>query len=152
MSYATLACRAPSRTLLSNISILCTHSDHVLTNVAADRLFQMLCRFSPMMRPFSGLAGARALLVIAHPDDECMFFTPTIDQLKRSGCKVFVLCLSNGATSPVWSRLQLYHENQKVLCAHEAVSVALTGDQAGLGHVRAQELLSACGTLDVSNS
>ena len=36
------------------------------------------------------------MLVIAHPDDETMFFTPTIHELRRQGCNVTVLCLSNG--------------------------------------------------------
>jgi len=38
----------------------------------------------------------RVLVVTAHPDDECMFFGPTILDLNRSDCRVFVLCLSNG--------------------------------------------------------
>lgn len=36
------------------------------------------------------------LLVIAHPDDEVMFFGPTVGALIKKGCKVRVLCLSNG--------------------------------------------------------
>ncbi|XP_053690541.1 N-acetylglucosaminyl-phosphatidylinositol de-N-acetylase [Sabethes cyaneus] len=38
----------------------------------------------------------RALLVTAHPDDECMFFGPTILELRRRNCRVFLLCLSEG--------------------------------------------------------
>uniref|UniRef100_A0A182PQU5 N-acetylglucosaminylphosphatidylinositol deacetylase n=1 Tax=Anopheles epiroticus TaxID=199890 RepID=A0A182PQU5_9DIPT len=38
----------------------------------------------------------RALLVTAHPDDEVMFFGPTILELRRRQCRVFVLCLSEG--------------------------------------------------------
>ena len=39
----------------------------------------------------------RVLFVIAHPDDECMFFAPTILALTRSGqYDVFLLCLSSG--------------------------------------------------------
>lgn len=39
----------------------------------------------------------RVLFVIAHPDDECMFFAPTILKLTRSGqYDVFLLCLSSG--------------------------------------------------------
>lgn len=38
----------------------------------------------------------RALLVTAHPDDESMFFGPTILELRRRNCRVFVLCLSDG--------------------------------------------------------
>ncbi|EDV94882.1 N-acetylglucosaminyl-phosphatidylinositol de-N-acetylase [Drosophila grimshawi] len=46
--------------------------------------------------PKAALMG-RMLLVIAHPDDECMFFGPLIYSLtQRDGCQVYVLCLSNG--------------------------------------------------------
>lgn len=39
----------------------------------------------------------RVLLVTAHPDDECMFFGPTLLSLcRRKNCEVYVLCLSNG--------------------------------------------------------
>lgn len=36
------------------------------------------------------------LLVIAHPDDECMFFAPTILSLLRHGHNVYLVCLSKG--------------------------------------------------------
>lgn len=35
-------------------------------------------------------------LVIAHPDDEAMFFTPLIASLVQQKRNIFVLCLSNG--------------------------------------------------------
>lgn len=39
----------------------------------------------------------RVLFVIAHPDDECMFFGPVILKLaQRSDCEIFLLCLSEG--------------------------------------------------------
>jgi len=40
----------------------------------------------------------RALLVTAHPDDEAMFFAPTILALNKpnSGVSLFHVCLSNG--------------------------------------------------------
>ncbi|XP_056126053.1 N-acetylglucosaminyl-phosphatidylinositol de-N-acetylase [Rhinichthys klamathensis goyatoka] len=38
----------------------------------------------------------RALLVTAHPDDECMFFAPTILKLVESQASVYLLCLSTG--------------------------------------------------------
>ena len=40
--------------------------------------------------------AARLLLVVAHPDDESMFFAPLLTAAARSGTNVFVLCLSNG--------------------------------------------------------
>jgi N-acetylglucosaminylphosphatidylinositol deacetylase len=40
---------------------------------------------------------SRVLLVTAHPDDECMFYGPTLLALrKRKNCTVFVLCLTRG--------------------------------------------------------
>ncbi|CAD6190894.1 unnamed protein product [Caenorhabditis auriculariae] len=40
--------------------------------------------------------GSRVLLVIAHPDDETMFFAPTIRGLRQAGHRVFLLCVSSG--------------------------------------------------------
>jgi LmbE family N-acetylglucosaminyl deacetylase len=39
---------------------------------------------------------AKVVLVIAHPDDEVMFFTPTLLSLSRAGHHISILCLSNG--------------------------------------------------------
>ena len=36
------------------------------------------------------------LLVIAHPDDESMFFAPTLLTLHQQGVQLYILCLSNG--------------------------------------------------------
>ena len=36
------------------------------------------------------------LLITAHPDDECMFFAPTIIHLLANNQKLFLLCLSEG--------------------------------------------------------
>lgn len=38
----------------------------------------------------------KILLVIAHPDDECMFFLPTLLALRRSHLALYLLCLSTG--------------------------------------------------------
>ncbi|XP_073696078.1 N-acetylglucosaminyl-phosphatidylinositol de-N-acetylase [Garra rufa] len=38
----------------------------------------------------------RVLLVTAHPDDECMFFAPTVLKLVESQAAVYLLCLSTG--------------------------------------------------------
>ncbi|KAG6530215.1 hypothetical protein ZIOFF_012438 [Zingiber officinale] len=45
----------------------------------------------------SGFGKRRnVLLVIAHPDDESMFFTPTILFLKYGGHNIHILCMSTG--------------------------------------------------------
>ena len=41
----------------------------------------------------------KVLLIIAHPDDETMFFIPTIKILKNHGIKVFILSLTNGGST-----------------------------------------------------
>ncbi|GAM24540.1 hypothetical protein SAMD00019534_077150, partial [Acytostelium subglobosum LB1] len=43
-----------------------------------------------------GVKNRRILLAIAHPDDECMFFAPTIQSYVNNNDSVYVLCLSNG--------------------------------------------------------
>jgi len=40
--------------------------------------------------------GKRVLLLTAHPDDECMFFSPTILALSKQSKLVYSLCLSTG--------------------------------------------------------
>ncbi|XP_071715984.1 uncharacterized protein [Rutidosis leptorrhynchoides] len=42
------------------------------------------------------LPKRNVLLVIAHPDDESMFFSPTINQLTSRGHNVHILCMSTG--------------------------------------------------------
>ena len=42
--------------------------------------------------------ASRVLLVTAHPDDEAMFFAPTLQGLKKNGCFISLLCLSTGAS------------------------------------------------------
>jgi N-acetylglucosaminylphosphatidylinositol deacetylase len=36
------------------------------------------------------------LLVIAHPDDECMFFSPIIIALSKAKIPIYIICLTNG--------------------------------------------------------
>ena len=48
-------------------------------------------------RESEGVESVRALVVTAHPDDECMFFAPTILALSAEcSCQPFLLCLSKG--------------------------------------------------------
>ena len=42
------------------------------------------------------LPSGSALIITAHPDDECMFFLPTIVSLVADGTPVHLLCLSTG--------------------------------------------------------
>lgn len=43
---------------------------------------------------------SRALLVVAHPDDEALFFANYINSATRAGVRVHVLCLSTGTCQP----------------------------------------------------
>ncbi|KAF2873744.1 putative deacetylase LmbE-like domain-containing protein [Massariosphaeria phaeospora] len=53
---------------------------------------------SQLTRSFPTLQGKRILLLIAHPDDEAMFFAPTLLALTRAELRnhVKILCLSSG--------------------------------------------------------
>ena len=53
---------------------------------------------SPFARGFPRLYNKRICLLIAHPDDEAMFFSPTVLALTRPelGNHLKILCLSNG--------------------------------------------------------
>ena len=48
----------------------------------------------PRASPFK--PNDRVLIVTAHPDDECMFFGPTLCHLADRDIKAKVLCLSTG--------------------------------------------------------
>lgn len=63
----------------------------------------------------------RAALVVAHPDDEAMFFWPTLLLLQERRVPTCVLCLS-------------------------------TGDAAGLGKVRTEEIRRSCARLAVAGA
>jgi N-acetylglucosaminylphosphatidylinositol deacetylase len=61
----------------------------------------MFYALAAYIRPYSMLKAIprakRVLLVIAHPDDETMFFGPTVVQLcRQKETDVHLLCLSNG--------------------------------------------------------
>lgn len=76
-----------------------------------------------MTRSFPTLTGKRICLLIAHPDDEAMFFAPVLQWLTRPelGNRVFLLCLS-------------------------------TGDADGLGHIRREELLKSALMLGITSA
>lgn len=71
---------------------------------------------------FPTFRGKRIVLLIAHPDDEAMFFSPTVLSLTRPdlGNHVKILCLS-------------------------------TGNADGLGSIRRQELVKSCLLLGLRN-
>lgn len=55
------------------------------------------------------------LLVIAHPDDETMFFAPTIIKLINSGVSVFVLCITTGNSGGL-GMIRKYELGKAVQC------------------------------------
>ncbi|KAK2828774.1 hypothetical protein Q5P01_019808 [Channa striata] len=44
----------------------------------------------------TSISEIRVLIVTAHPDDECMFFAPTIIRLLELNAQIHLLCLSEG--------------------------------------------------------
>jgi len=86
-----------------------------------------------------------ATLVIAHPDDECMFFSPALASLAgRSSC---LLCSSPPPPPlPLTSKPEEKYPDEfkwTVLCLSN-------GDAFGKGKVREKELLLSCETFEIS--
>ena len=82
-------------------------------------------------------SGENTLLVIAHPDDESMFFAPTILQCTSiKGHRLVLLCLSIGGI---------------VVSLFGHCSVCTIGDYYGKGEERKEELLAACNVLGISS-
>lgn len=69
------------------------------------------------------LPRAKSLLLVAHPDDESMFFAPTLLQLRR---KVIILCLSNGG---YYGKGAIRISEMKSLCAYLNVKTIILGFQ-----------------------
>jgi len=55
----------------------------------------------PDLRTLLGRNEPSVLILTAHPDDECMFFGPTLVALKAQGIKTSGLSLSQGEPSPL---------------------------------------------------
>ena len=55
-----------------------------------------------LSQSFPTLKGKRIVLLIAHPDDEAMFFAPTLLALSRPelGNHIGILCLTSGLFLP----------------------------------------------------
>ena len=82
----------------------------------------------------------KVALVIAHPDDECMFFSPTLSRLSARKLA------SPGSSSRANSRrLRGVRVKWTVLCLSN-------GNACGLGKVREKELFESCATFQVSPS
>jgi N-acetylglucosaminylphosphatidylinositol deacetylase len=82
--------------------------------------------------------GDRVLIVTAHPDDETIFFSPTIVSLIRARIPVSILCLSNGGTLLLRQQSGLF-----------SLNIHISGGAYGLGSVREKEMIEACKELKV---
>lgn len=58
--------------------------------------FVILLLFAVRSHPIPLSPQSRILLLTAHPDDETMFFSPTVRALSNAGHRIFILCVSNG--------------------------------------------------------
>lgn len=81
------------------------------------------------------------LVLTAHPDDECMFFAPTIISLASRGCNISALCLSTGKIrwfKPASPQLGALRDPHTLTISHKH-----TGNSAGLGARRKAELYAS---------
>lgn len=86
---------------------------------------------SPFARSFPSLYNKRICLLIAHPDDEAMFFAPTVLALTKPelGNHLKVLCFSTGMPP-----------DPPPIDSNSILTLNASGDADGLGHVRKKEL------------
>ena len=84
----------------------------------------------------------RIMLVIAHPDDEAMFFGPTLIAVRDSSL-LSVICLSTGP-------LRFHFLNNVFLQIF--INILITGNADGLGSTRRQELLNSADFFGIDRS
>ncbi|KAL7240148.1 hypothetical protein ACSBR2_005924 [Camellia fascicularis] len=97
----TISTISPSRAdplmgLEKSYEILCKAFDHEAKAILEAFLGWLNTSFPS--NSGAGLRRKNALLVIAHPDDESMFFTPTINYLTSRGHNLHIMCSSTGST------------------------------------------------------
>ncbi|KAG8379571.1 hypothetical protein BUALT_Bualt07G0102800 [Buddleja alternifolia] len=106
--------------------------------------------FSPSKSTFLSDGGSsqkrNVLLVIAHPDDESMFFAPVINYLISRGHKLHVLCMSTGDADGMGSirKEELFLASAILKIPPEQVNVLDHPDlQDGFGKVWSKNLLAS---------
>ena len=79
------------------------------------------------------------MFVTAHPDDECMFFAPSILNMPQHN--IYLLCLSNGLTLD-FQQQKIESKTVRVFLKSNFF-VYLIGNFYGEGELRSQELLES---------
>lgn len=129
------------------------HSDHrcmlyLICSAILGALCLLACRITRQrqlssskcaLRALTAQKNRRALIVIAHPDDEAMFFVPTIQSCSAAGLTVELLCLSDGAVPRGCVRGR----------ACGIISHHFAGNAYGLGTQRQVELARSCAILQL---
>ncbi|KAI3681136.1 hypothetical protein L6452_35920 [Arctium lappa] len=91
------------------------------------------------------LQKRNVLLVIAHPDDESMFFSPTINQMTSRGYNMHILCMSTGNADGIGDvrKEELYKASAILKVPPQQVTVLDHPDfQDGFGKVWNSTILS----------
>lgn len=110
----------------------------------------LLSRLTWPMRAGAQDNSRRAMLVFAHPDDEAMFFVPTLKALANAGWEVQFMCFTNGEEAATFLPLQgircgRHARTLAAVCAH-------AGDGGGDGSVRSRELLKSAAQFGIDES
>ncbi|KAL9623733.1 MAG: hypothetical protein Q9160_001963 [Pyrenula sp. 1 TL-2023] len=119
----------------------------LLTILLSPIFFAVLWHLSTTSSQFSSthLRGKRICLLIAHPDDEAMFFSPTVIALTNPhlGNHVKILCLSTGTEAPFPPPSGCPLASLLSTPSHSATRLLtrFSGNADGLGSTRKSELI-----------
>ncbi|PWZ38723.1 putative N-acetylglucosaminyl-phosphatidylinositol de-N-acetylase [Zea mays] len=95
------------------------------------------------MLPLRGDRRTRTvMLVVAHPDDESMFFAPTILFLKSKGHNIHILCMSRGNADGLGDtrKEELYHACETLKSLKQTMSLQIPHEQVEvLDHPKLQD-------------
>ena len=95
-----------------------------MVSVALVALVLNLCVLAHVRGKHGALARwRRVLFVISHPDDESMFFGPTIQALRTAGARTHILCLSNGDADGLGAVREKELENAKTFLGVDTLEV-----------------------------